>query len=447
MKKVLLVYLPFCTPATPPYSITNIYSFLKKNSSSKVDVLDLNAKFHNLKFKKYKKYYQDKKWDDYDDVTDNYIEDTSKTYSKNNKLIIEGKKPEYFDELLSEITKLKPDIVAFSIVYSSQAFFAYSMLKELKDVTTVIGGPAVNDKLRELANYAQNNELELLELIKGKKVDHKELDFDYAPDFSAYDLSMYFTPEPIIPIKTSNTCYYQKCAFCTHYTGCKYYEFPIDWIEKVIVQSKQKNFFLIDDMIHVSRLREIAKIMKKNNAKWTCQLKPTKDFTYDVLKELYDSGLKMIMWGIESGNDRILKLMKKGTNRKDIDFVLNNSKKAGIKNIAYMMYGFPSETEEEFIDTIEFLKSNKDNIDLISGSIFGLHQGTDIYKHPEKYSISKIHEQKRTVLEPKITYEVSSGLTSKEATKLRNKYKHVIERLNKYPKKMNFFREHMLSLI
>jgi len=55
--KLLLTYPPFCTPATPPYSITNIGGFLKKNTNEEIILLDLNEAFHNLKFPKEKIFF------------------------------------------------------------------------------------------------------------------------------------------------------------------------------------------------------------------------------------------------------------------------------------------------------------------------------------------------------------------------------------------------------
>ncbi|MBU0535542.1 MAG: cobalamin B12-binding domain-containing protein, partial [Nanoarchaeota archaeon] len=162
MKNILLVYLPFCTPASPPYSITNLYTFLKNNCKDKVDVLDLNLEFHKLKFPEFQRYYHDiKNWGDYDPKTAEYKSLTSKVYSDNNKKVVNGKKPELFEELLNKIKNLKPDIIAFSIVYSSQAFYAYALMKELKrskEVKCVIGGPAINEKLTKIADRTLNNE-------------------------------------------------------------------------------------------------------------------------------------------------------------------------------------------------------------------------------------------------------------------------------------------------
>jgi anaerobic magnesium-protoporphyrin IX monomethyl ester cyclase len=62
------------------------------------------------------------------------------------------------------------------------------------------------------------------------------------------------------------------------------------------------------------------------------------------------------------------------------------------------MFGFPSETEKEFIDTIDFLKENDVNIDLISTSVFGLQKESYIYSHPNEFGIEKIFEEERTVL-------------------------------------------------
>jgi radical SAM superfamily enzyme YgiQ (UPF0313 family) len=200
-------------------------------------------------------------------------------------------------------------------------------------------------------------------------------------------------------------------------------------------------------MVPIKRLLWIAELVKPLNIYWTCQLRPTKEFTYDTLKILRESGLTVIMWGIESGNDRILKLINKGTVSKEIEQVLSDSNKAGIKNIAYMLFGFPTETKEEFLETIYFLKRNQENIDLVSASIFGLQKGTIIYQNPKEFGITNIKEFERTVLDPRIEYEVSSGLTQEQATKLRQRYKKTIDHINKYPKNMNFFREHMFCLV
>ncbi|MFH1064119.1 MAG: B12-binding domain-containing radical SAM protein [Candidatus Woesearchaeota archaeon] len=453
MSRTLLVYPPFCTPAGPPFSITNIHAFLKGNLSEEHEllVLDLNIEFHKIKFPKHKEYYKglsrsyDK--DEYNRITEEYKQLTKGTYAASNTEVVEGRNPELFDEMLRQITSASPDIVAFSIVYSSQCFYTLALIKALNtlNIKTVIGGPAVSDKMRPHTTELKN-ELELLNFINGKEAEHDKLNFDSIPDFTIYDLAEYFTPEPVLPVRTSSACYYKQCAFCTHHHHADYFEFPIQKIKDIIVKSGQRRFFLVDDMIHKKRLLEIAETLRPLKVSWMCQLRPTKDLDRETLATLKEAGLDFIIWGVESASDRILNIMRKGTNSDDIKQVMNDAHAVGIRNGVFIMFGFPTETKEEFLMTIDFLKEHKEDIDLVSTSVFGLQKGTPIYAHPEEFRVTKIIEHQRTVLEPRIEYEVGEGLSHAEATLLRQRYKKTLESINRFPKTMNFFREHLLCL-
>src|SRR3989344_4606122 len=431
--KILLVYAPFCTPVSPPYSITNLFSFLKNNSDHEIKVLDLNLEFHWLKFPEYGNYFRSGKWGDYENsdyekIATRYQQLTKKVYAENNHLVVEGKQPEFFAELLEKITSEKADIIAFSLVYSSQAFYVQALLKELQDVTTVIGGPAVNGKLA--AKHVFKNEIEFLEYIEQRSIkqksiekrsiDHNSLKMNYPLDFSCCDGDRYFIQKVVIPLKTSTTCYWQRCTFCSHYAKVPYYQTPLEVIKKTVLLSGKKTFFLIDDMIPAKRLLELGKLFGSLGVTWGCQLRPTKEFNDDVFKKCYEGGLRMVIWGVESGNDHVLGLIDKGTNTGDVSLVLQRSHQAGIKNVTYIMFGFPGETREEFMDTIRFLQDNAEFIDLISPSIFGLQRGTIVYDNPALFGITQIEEEERTVLEPKVKY-VSSGMSLEQVKKMKKR--------------------------
>ncbi len=435
--KVLLVYLPFCTPVSPPYSLTNLHAFLSNNCKHQIDVLDLNIKFHALKFPEAKKYYQSNDWEDYEEFSQKYHQSTKVVYSGNNKKVVNGEEPEYFDELLKEIKDQKPDVVAFSIVYSSQAFYAKALLEKL-ECTTVIGGPCVNEKLVNLADHHFNNELEFLNFLEKKK--HSELNFEFCLDYSIYNLEEYFVPSTVIPLKTSTTCYYQQCTFCAQYAKVPYIEYSLKNLEDSVVKSGKKYFFLIDDMIPLKRLLSLGGLFKRYNVQWGCQLRPTKEFSADVMKELYDCGLRFVLWGVESGCQKTLDGIKKGTIVSDVEKVLSNSHKAGVKNVTYIMFGFPTENESDFVETVDFLKRNSGFIDLVSVSTFGLQKGTPVYENFKDFGITKIIESERTVLDPKIDYVMDEKL---DVRSLKKKYPFDV---NKYPKLVNFFREHMFFL-
>ncbi len=450
MTKILLIHLPFCTPASPSYSITYLYSFLKKNCS--VSVLDLNLLFHKKKFGDFGKFirsFDGSDLDKYSEVGGEYSKISSKVYAENNKKVVNGLQPEYFDEFVKMIRDYEADIVCFSIVYSSQAFYAYSILKELKDVVTVIGGPCVCEKLVSVADECFGN--------YEKFIDYLGVDFGcdvgsdlgngIVLDYSVWDLDSYFVPHFVMPVKTSNTCCYKQCVFCSHFSSTKYCEYDLGLVRQSILSSPTKYVFLIDDTIPVSRLLKIGEVFGPLGIKWCCQLRPVAGFSYDVLKKLRECGLVMVIWGVESGSDRVLKLMRKGTNVDDVSNVLKNSHDSGIKNVVYIMFGFPGESEKEFMETLSFLEKNSENIDLVSTSVFGLQKGTQIYQNYSDFGISKVVEEKRTILPPKISYEVSNGLSHSDVLNMKKKYKSVVEKINKYPKEMNFFRESMLCLL
>ncbi len=451
MTKILLVYPPFCTPASPPYSLAYLYSFLKNNLSVEhgVNVLDLNIFFHQLKFPEEQKYFQQSSWQDYERNTKTFLQLAGACYSQNNKRVVRGEDPELLSELVAEIVTRSPEVVAFSIVYSSQAFYVSALIPKLRalGIKIVIGGPAVNDKLTKIADAVLKNEVDLLEYVEWEKVEHNNLKTRRVLDFSLFDVKQYFIPEIALPLRTSSSCYYQQCSFCTHHGNAKYREYDLEDIKETIVVSNAKHIFFIDDMIPKKRLLELAALLKPLAVTWMCQLRPTKEFDAETLRVLFNSGLRVVLWGVESGSDRILHLMKKGTNQRDITTVLDNAYTVGIKNVLYIMVGFPTENESEFMETIAFLKENKKQIDLISLSTFGLQKDSPMFTKLEDFGIIKVQTTERTILEPKIEYAVSSGLTADQLEKLKREHKQFIEKINKFPLQMNYFREHLLCVL
>jgi radical SAM superfamily enzyme YgiQ (UPF0313 family) len=433
--KILLVYPPSCSPVSPPYSLTHLNSAIKANSEYDTEILDLNILYHSQKFPEAKEAFQNNL-----QKIGNYFIESTQIYSLENKKVIRGENPDFLKEFVELIKSKKANYIALSVVYSSQTFFTYALLKELKKegITCFIGGPAVNHKLLEWGNFLKDEEALLKEIGIKKTTNKKVLDFSIYKD--------YFIPEIVVPIKTVNTCYYKQCTFCSHHGNLKYTEFSLEDIKESLIKSKAKKAFIIDDMIHKQRLLDIAKIMKELKVEWMCQLKPDNNWDKKTLEELYSSGLRVIIWGVESASNRILNLMKKGTNVNDIEEVLKHSKESKIKNVVYMLFGFPTETEEEFLESVRFLERNTENIDLVSPSTFGLQRGTKIYNNPEDFGITNIKTKERTILAPTISYELSSGLSQEEAEKLKKKYKTRINSVNKVPKWMNLFREHMLFI-
>lgn len=469
--KVILLYAPFCAPTMMPYSLSYLKNFLENNLEGETKCLDLNAKFHTLKFPKlYAELKAIKKMNPYNlplfaKLLETLEEQSRGIYKENNRNVVESKEPEFLKELVEEITKEKPDLVAFSLVYSSQCFYAKALLQALNErgIACIVGGPAANSKIKAICPFLRN-EVELTEyiaamaenfekkspasmqeVISSKFLKYKEEAYncDTIPDFSDYVMENYFTLEKMIPLKTCSTCFYKQCTFCTHFADVPYMEYNIDNIRKTIIQSKAKYVYFVDDMIAKNRLVELAAMLKPLNVKWWCQLRPTKDLI-GALKELKASGLHTVSWGVESGNQRILDVMKKGTQVEIAAQILQESHAVGIKNAAYIMFGFPTETKEEFLDTINFLKQNKNAIDLVTTSIFGLQKGGKVYANPEAFGVAEIMETERTVLDTSITYITSIGMQREDARDMRRKYMKTIKNIEKFPRVLNYFKEQVL---
>jgi hypothetical protein len=110
------------------------------------------------------------------------------------------------------------------------------------------------------------------------------------------------------------------------------------------------------------------------------------------------------------------------------------------------MLGFPSQTKEEIETTIQFLEENKDNIDIISPSIFGLQHGSKIYNNPKQFNIKEITQKKRTLLSDNINYEPTTGLTNNQTKEIKKKNQNKINSINSYNKVLARCKEQVLNL-
>lgn len=387
----LLVYPPFAPPGIMPYSIAH----LKGMIDEPVKAIDLNAAFHARRF----------------NLNMDELAHALPVYEENNRRILNGGVPDHFEELLELIRREGPELVAFSLVYNSQCFYAQKLIEHL-DVPIILGGPAVSPKLK--GTHITAAQLKDYFWLK-----------DGAPDFSDFYPEQYLSPQ-VIPTKSSEGCFHAQCAFCTHHTHNTYRELPLHLDGQYL--------FFIDDMIPLRRLKEISARITPGT-RWWAQLRPSRD----LVPELRNiRGLRSVAWGVESGSQRMLNRMRKGTKVEDIAAVLKEAKRLGIINTVYIMSGFPGETKEDFEKTIGFLRENDPYIDLVSTSFFGLQKGSYAYEHPEEFGIS-IDAKERTYLDEAISFTPAQE-------DYRKRYRKTIERINKIPKEYMYMKEQTLLL-
>ncbi|MFH2020483.1 MAG: radical SAM protein [archaeon] len=437
--RILLLNLPSYLPTIMPYSVTMMQSVLSSQIDEIIIPLDLNAKYHRYKFKEF---YDALANEEYFRLLTRFVNEARHVYGKISKTTLSGMLPEGHDFLMGLILEKKPDFICISQTYNSQTFFAKGIIANLpKRIKVILGGPGDFSKIKG-DSLVLNNYDELAKHLV--HLGAKSKSSDAALDFSEYDKNDYFTREIVYPLRTASSCPYKKCAFCTHHANMPYHEIDLYFIRDTIIRNKTEKICFIDDCFTVQRLNALIDILRPLEVTWWCQLRPTAEII-KILPKLYNSGLRSVAWGIESGSQRMLNLMLKGTKTSKNAEILKKSKMCGIINMVYVMFGFPGETEKEFMETIDFLKQNKENIDLVSDSVFGLQQGSPAYENPDKFGILNIMHRDRIMLGNQITYVSNSGLSQQDAKALKKQYLPDNKKINKIPKVINACKEQVLN--
>jgi len=185
---------------------------------------------------------------------------------------------------------------------------------------------------------------------------------------------------------TSRGCRF-KCAFCTSGSEHFFEEYLLTRIEKELEQCLSLGITSIrisdDNLIaNKKRLFKLCDLLKKASVKWRGSIRthPSNIELYCMMKE---SGCEELSFGVESGDESVLRLMNKGTSRKKNTNAIQNAKRAGIFTRALLMMGTPGETVDTLGHNISWVKEAQP--DMVSLKIFVPYPGTDIYIRPKKY--------------------------------------------------------------
>jgi len=274
-----------------------------------------------------------------------------------------------------------------------------------------------------------------------------------APDFSNLNLADYYSPQPVAPLLLSRGCYWRRCTFCVHHMSAGLTH-RLHSLERVIEILRQmtgqgvRHFSFVDEMIapgHFANLAD-AIIAAGLGISYYALAKPTKGFKPEILRKMAQSGCKYVLWGVESGSQRILDLMDKGTRVEDMEQVLRDAHAEGIANHVYVMAGFPTETRAEFIDTLRFLTRNREVLYSIHRGVFALEPGSPIFKNPERFGVMRTWEVTPTALGGRWMHECASGMTRQEATELLTSVQPYLRAFHPYAVMMAYFRDHALLL-
>ncbi len=195
-------------------------------------------------------------------------------------------------------------------------------------------------------------------------------------------------------------CYWSQCSFCDinlNYIG-QYddagAEIIVNRIETLIAETGETGFHFVDEAAPPKVLFAMAeKLIERDIViSWWGNIRFEKTFSAEKCQLLADSGCIAISGGLEVASDRLLKLMKKGVTVEQVARVTKNFADAGILVHAYLMYGFPSQTEQETVDSLERVRQLMLNgcIDSAYWHRFAATIHSPIGLHPEQYQIKLI---------------------------------------------------------
>ena len=194
-------------------------------------------------------------------------------------------------------------------------------------------------------------------------------------------------------IETSRGCPHQ-CAFC-HNTilGHKYRTVDVEYVENTIqylannygidgIVFQEDNFFLDINRAEkiIEKLGQYKNIGWKANSRISYFEKIAED--KEIMNDLLKSDCRVLQFGIESGSDRILKLINKKITTEQIISINKKLSQYDIKLRYNFIIGFPTETVEEIRKTMKFLKKlmeDNDNLEPPFVNIYTPYPGTPIF--------------------------------------------------------------------
>ncbi|MFY8181641.1 MAG: B12-binding domain-containing radical SAM protein [Flavobacterium sp.] len=318
--------------------------------------------------------------------------------------------------LKDRVAEVQPKLVCFSVPFPGNLYSAFRCAQFIKThfpkIKIAMGGGFPNTELRELKDQRvfeffdfitlddgelpielltsnvqipNSNEFKRTFILENNKVtyinnstkpDYKQSEVG-TPDYSDLQLQNYISVIEIAnpmhslwsdgrwnKLTMAHGCYWGKCTFCDiSLDYIKLYEpiaakILVDRMEELIAQTGENGFHFVDEAAPPALMREVAlEIIKRRLVvSWWTNIRFEKSFTSDLCDLLKASGCIAVSGGLEVASDRLLELIKKGVTVEQVAQVTRNFTESGIIVHAYLMYGYPTQTVQETIDSLEMVR-------------------------------------------------------------------------------------------
>jgi len=352
---------------------------------------------------------------------------------------------------LLAIEKHTPSLVLLSVPFPGAMYAALRIAQTVKsqfpEIKIALGGGYVNTELRELSDPRIFDFVDFIGLDSGERpllaiIDHLEgkrsaerLVRTYVRNEQNHVRLMNW-PEPDVPFEEVGTatwdglplgsylslldmlnpmhrlwsdgrwnkltvahgCYWKKCSFCdVSLDYISRYETAsasllVDRIEAIVAETGQTGFHFVDEAAPPKMLKALAQELLQRNVHitWWGNIRFEKTFTPELAELLAKSGCIAVSGGLEVASDRLLALMKKGVSVEQVAQVTKGFADAGILVHAYLMYGFPTQSLQETVDALEYVRQLFVNGCIHSGFFhrFTCTVHSPVGKDPKAYGVT-----------------------------------------------------------
>ena len=348
---------------------------------------------------------------------------------------------------LEALSQFQPSLVLITAPFPGNVYGAFRVAQTTKQAhpatVTVLGGGYCNTELRAMneprvfdyfdfitLDAGERPLLALIEHLQNKRpldqlvrtytrthhyVDFREPDIAFSasgtPTYAGLPLHDYLSLLDMLnpmhrlwsdgrwnKLTVAHGCYWKKCSFCdVNLDYISRYDVAttdvlIGRIESLIRETGQTGFHFVDEAAPPKALKSLAHalLQRKLDISWWGNIRFEKSFDAGLCRLLAESGCIAVTGGLEVASDRLLKLMKKGVSIEQVARVTRAFSDAGILVHAYLMYGFPTQTVQDTVDALEYVRQL-----FAAGCIHSafFHRFTctvhsPVGKHPEQYGVT-----------------------------------------------------------
>ena len=409
--KLVLVLCPEWAPEMPPFNLARL-SGIAKTAGYETTIMDLNIRAYN-------EYKND--WKPNDKLPFPLWDPSASwhwlgsTYMNDIHPVLEP----LLKKACDEIEAMKPDIVGFSVYYISEEptkWMCQELKRRMPNLIIAVGGSNVQKswfQIQPYYDYVVNGEGEqkLLEILEEVENGVRHTEPQYLtqpedqrininglpmPDYESIDFGQYKIPNGVNS-EISRGCT-AKCTFCEETHFWKYRQRQaVDLITEVewLYYNKGTDVIWFIDSLVNGNLKELRAFCKAVEAKglkinWTGYARCDGRMDLEYFKDLKAGGCIMLNYGIESGSQHVLDDMAKGVTIQEMEQNFRDGKAVGIYAATNWIVGFPTETLQDFADSMTFLwRMRNENINNVGAGVgYGLGPETIVGQNTHKFNVS-----------------------------------------------------------